>query len=312
MKISFWGVRGSIPSPASAQEIKSKIKRILRGASGVDLEDRAAVDDFVDSLPPLLAGVAGGNSACVELRIHDSLFIFDAGSGIRALGLHLMRQEFAQGKGTAHIFLGHTHWDHIMGFPFFAPAYVPGNQIHFYSCFDDLEERIADQHDPRHFPVPLDAMAADKHFHTLVPDEPHEIAGATVFPFPMFHPGKSFGYRVEHDGRVFVYASDTEFKTTREEDTMYLENADLLVLDTMYTFEEALSKTDWGHCSPFIGVDIALAEKVKKLALFHHEPTYDDRKLERLLEKTIRYKEKMDPESALEIILAIEGQTVSL
>lgn len=111
---------------------------------------------------------------------------------------------------------------------------------------------------------------------------------------------------------MFVYASDTEFKTTREEDTMYLENADLLVLDTMYTFEEALSKTDWGHCSPFIGVDIALAEKVKKLALFHHEPTYDDRKLERLLEKTIRYKEKMAPDSDLEIILAIEGLTISL
>jgi phosphoribosyl 1,2-cyclic phosphodiesterase len=312
MNITFWGVRGSIPTSPSAQEIKKKIKRVLRGAQGVDLDDKAAVNAYMDSLPPIQTGVAGGNSACVEVRFNNALFIFDAGSGLRPLGLDLMQREFAKGQGEAHIFLSHTHWDHIMGFPFFVPAFIPGNHIHFYGCYEDLEDRIAYQQEDRHFPVSMAMMAAEKSYHTLIPDEPHIIAGITIYPFTMFHPGQSFGYRIEHNGRVFVYASDTEFSTTREEDTMYLRDADLLVLDTMYTFEEALAKTDWGHCSPFIGVDIALAENVKKLALFHHEPTYDDRKLERLLDKTIQYKEKMAPGSPLEIILAVEGLTLDL
>jgi phosphoribosyl 1,2-cyclic phosphodiesterase len=294
-------VRGSIPTPAGSEEVRDKIRRALKGAAGVDLSDPAAIDAYLNGLSIFHSGVVGGNSACVELRACDTHLIFDCGSGMRPLGLNLMATEFGKGQGTAHIFIGHTHWDHLMGFPFFVPAYVPGNTFHFYGCHDNLEQRIRDQHVPEHFPVALDAMAAAKHFHELEPERTYDIGGVSITPFHMFHPGRSFGYRVECDNRAFVYASDTEFKSTKEKDTRFLKNADVLVLDTMYTFDEAMAKTDWGHCSPFIGTDIALAENVKKLVLFHHEPTYTDKKLEHVLKKAITYKEKMAPESALEI-----------
>ena len=312
MKIKFWGVRGSIPTPMGGDEVRDKIRRALKGAAGVDLADPAALDAYMNSLPVHLGGVVGGNTACVEVRACDTHLIFDCGSGIRPLGHSLMAAEFGKGQGTAHIFLGHTHWDHIMGSPFFIPAYLPGNTIHFHGCHDNLEQRIRDQHVPEHFPVALDAMAADKHFHEHEPDRTYDIGGVSVTPFHMFHPGRSFGYRVECDNRVFVYASDTEFKSTKEKDTRYLKNADVLVLDTMYTFDEAMAKADWGHCSPFIGTDIALAENVKKLVLFHHEPTYTDKKLEQVLKKTITYKEKMAPDSALTIELAYEGLEIDI
>ena len=312
MKATFWGVRGSIPTPPQNSEIRDKMVRLLKGARDVDLSDKQSVNDYLDSLPVTRAGVVGGNTACVELRIGEHLIIFDCGSGMRPLGLSLMAGEFGHGKGIAHIFLGHTHWDHLMGFPFFVPAYIPGNILHFYGCHPDLHSRFNDQQAPEHFPVPMDAMASEKHFHQLQPGQPLTIEGAKITPFEMFHPGGSFGYRVEHDGKVFVYASDTEFKSTQEKDTQPLRDADVLVLDTMYTFEEALAKTDWGHCSPFIGVDIALAENVHNLVLFHHEPTYTDRKLEQVLHKTIQYKEKMAPDSDLQVHLAWEGLEIEI
>jgi phosphoribosyl 1,2-cyclic phosphodiesterase len=270
------------------------------------------VDAFLSSRSPVELGSVGGNSSCVELRFGSNIFIFDSGSGIRELGHFLMNQEFGRGEGTANIFLSHTHWDHIMGFPFFIPAYVPGNKLYFRGCHDNLHERVHDQQVAAHFPVALEAMSANKEFIQMEPGKPVEIAGALVTPFQMFHPGNSYGYRVEFEEKVFVYASDTELTETKHDHTRFLRNADLLILDTMYTFDEALNKRDWGHCSPMVGVDISIAEHVKKLALFHHEPTHSDNDLDEILMKTIAYKMNMAHDVPLEILLAYEGLEVEI
>lgn len=312
MRVKFWGVRGSIPTPITSVEIRKKTEKLLKKARGIDLNDEAAVQRFLDGQSIFNLGTVGGNTACVEVRAGDSLLIFDAGSGLRPLGLELMKTEFAAGGCQADIFLGHTHWDHIMGFPFFVPAFIPGNRINIYGCHDDLERRIADQQAPDHFPVSLDDMASQKSFNTLTPGEPIEIGGARIAPFRMSHPGEAYGYRVEFGDKVFVYASDTEMKSTGEEDTKYFRDADLLVLDTMYTIDDVLVKTDWGHCSSLIGIDLAHAEGVRRLALFHHEPTYDDGKLEGIVKKSKKYLQKTYPEMELEIILACEGMEIQI
>jgi len=123
MRITFWGVRGSIPAPLTRTEIKEKLITALMGAQGVDLDDRCAVLEYVSSLPTLVQGTVGGNTPCVSIEVGDEWIIIDAGSGIRNLGVELMKREFGHGQGVAHILISHTHWDHIQGFPFFRPLW---------------------------------------------------------------------------------------------------------------------------------------------------------------------------------------------
>src|SRR3989339_644401 len=115
MRIKFWGVRGSLPAPIGAERIAHKITRALSGANGVDLSDPEAVRSYVNALPMDVRGTSGGNTSCVELQVNDQTLIFDAGSGLRELGLKMMKEEFGQGQGVAQFFITHTHWDHIQG-----------------------------------------------------------------------------------------------------------------------------------------------------------------------------------------------------
>ena len=119
MKIKFWGTRGSIPTPVSSIQIKDKVRQALLGAVGINLADERAVDRYLDRLPLSIQGTAGGDTTCLEIRSGDQLLIVDAGSGLRQLGIELMKQGFAQGRSQADFLITHTHWDHIMGFPFF-------------------------------------------------------------------------------------------------------------------------------------------------------------------------------------------------
>ena len=144
MRFRLWGTRGSIPSPLRTEEIEAKIRSALSAAgdAGVDLSDASAVRAFVASLPHAVRGTAGGDTACLEVRSGGNLFIFDCGSGIRRLGLELMKEEFGRGKGTAYIFICHTHWDHMIGWPFFVPGFIPGNRFFIHGVHPDLEERF--------------------------------------------------------------------------------------------------------------------------------------------------------------------------
>ncbi|MBX3066954.1 MAG: MBL fold metallo-hydrolase, partial [Anaerolineae bacterium] len=178
MKVKFWGARGSIPTPMTEGELRDKIKESLMGAVGVDLTNADEVERYIERLPPYIVKIGGGNTTCVELRAGDAIFILDLGSGARSLGNELIREAISKGgTGEAHIFMSHTHWDHIQGFPFFGAAFFPGFKLHFHSPYPDLELRLEDQQREVFFPVALNYMRASRSWEVLDPAETVEIAG---------------------------------------------------------------------------------------------------------------------------------------
>jgi len=311
MKVKFWGVRGSLPAPIPPTEIENKIVQALRGASGLDLHNARSVKSYVKSLPYHQRTTTGGNTSCVEVQGENTEIILDAGSGIRQLGIDLMQGPCGQGQGIIHLLVSHTHWDHIMGFPFFTPAYAPGNQIIIYGRHPRIKERFQDQHHPDHFPVSLETMSADLQFVQLGEGAKVNIGEFTVSSIPLRHPGGSYSYKIEQNGRAFVYATDAEYKGLRpkalEQYIDFYTDSEALVFDAQFTLEDAMEKEGWGHSSSMVGVDIALRAKIRRLILFHHEPSYSDEKLEEIFDKTIRYYETIKGNLNLEIILAREG-----
>ncbi len=311
MFMRIWGARGSLPTPLAPPEIERKIRCALQRATPEDLRDQEAIQSFVEGLPALERGTAGGNTACVEIRAGERLLILDAGSGVRALGQLLMGEGFATGNGLARFLMTHTHWDHIMGFPFFAPAYVPGNHIEICGAHPGLEDRFRGQQVSQYFPVRLEDMAADISFRILDPAAAHDLDGVTVRVARMKHPGGSFSYRVEFAGKSIVYATDVEFHDVKAEivdrHVDFFADADVLIFDSQYSVEETVAKQDWGHSSPIMGADIAAEAGVKRLLMFHHEPTATDEDLARSLEKTRGYLQHLAPNSGCTVDLAQEG-----
>jgi len=222
----------------------------------------------------------GGNTPCIEIRTSTGdRLIFDAGSGIRALGNSLTRE--AAGEPIhANIFLTHFHWDHIQGIPFFIPLFDAKNRISFFSGSSGLplQEAIEGQMTKPYFPIHLDQVAAARDFHQLADGDGFEIAGVTVRPFPLNHPQGASGYRIESNGSAIVYATDNEPGDARLDDTLleYADGADILICDSQYTPETYGAHRGWGHGTWENAVHVAMKARVKKLLLFHHDPIHDD------------------------------------
>ncbi len=263
-KIRFWGVRGSIPTP---------------GPSTVHY---------------------GGNTSCVEINHRDKMIILDAGSGLRELGLDLMKR---QGPVKAGIFISHMHWDHIQGIPFFTPAFIPGNEFTFYGSQEpnkDLATIIADQMDPTYFPVELRDMGATLNFQGLYEGQ-HDWNGITLETLYLNHPGNALGYKFYFDQKTLVYISDNEpyhsylnHQEENKEEVLigedgtrklidFIKKSDLLIHDAQYTKDEYVSKVTWGHSPVDFTVNLAMEADVKHLVLFHHDPMHDDHKVDKIL-----------------------------
>ncbi|RME88228.1 MAG: MBL fold metallo-hydrolase [Candidatus Hydrogenedentota bacterium] len=318
MKITFWGVRGSVGSGITKSDVEKKIRRTLELASPADILSPESIDRFMATLPFSLTGTYGGNTTCVEIRTdEDKLVIVDAGTGLRRLGMLLMQEARWRGQGEMTFFFTHSHWDHIQGLMFFPPILIPGNKVKIVSCFKDIEERLKYQQVRTHFPITFDEMAAEKTFDHFEEGQWYETDGLKVTSKMVKHPGGCYSYKfVQPDGKAFIFCSDAEFNMESmyniEPYIEYFQEADILVFDTQYTFEESLQKIDWGHSSASIATDIAIKSNVKKLILFHHDPSYDDDKMDAVTMQALKYKDMMAPNHPLEIQTAFEGLTLTL
>jgi phosphoribosyl 1,2-cyclic phosphodiesterase len=213
--------------------------------------------------------------------------------------------------------MSHMHWDHIMGFPFFGPAYVPQTRICIYGCHPELEHAFRRQQDAPSFPVPFSQLAANIEFVHLEPGETREIGGVKVTPAPQFHSGDSYGFRFERDGKSFVYTTDSEHKLEDNRETQrivsFFRGADLVIFDAMYSLADAVSvKADWGHSSNVVGVELCQMAGTKRLALFHHEPANDDAAIHRILRDARRLEELTRQGQRLDVLAAYDGLEIDL
>lgn len=241
--VRFWGVRGSIAAP---------------GPSTVRY---------------------GGNTACLEVRCGDRLLIFDAGTGIRALGDRLVKS----GPVELDLFFTHTHFDHICGLPFFAPAYAAQNRLRLWAGHlppgQTLRNVVSALMSAPLFPVPVEIMSATIEFHAFVAGATlHPAGGVTLRTAALNHPNGAVGYRIEYDGRALCYITDTEHYAGRRDPAIVdlARDADVMIYDCTYTDEEYAGRVGWGHSTWEECLRLAEAANVRRPVIFHHDPGRDD------------------------------------
>ncbi len=310
MRITFWGVRGSVPTPISSEQIQSRISAAIQRIKPKDLESEDSKELFLSKLPPYIMKTAGGNTTCIEVRLEDdTCIVFDCGTGLRELAKrHTQRNDFI-GR-TYYIFFTHFHWDHLQGLPFFTPqAYHPDCTVLFHSPVKGFERYLWDQMRMPYFPVTMEAMSAKKDF-IEIEKQPMQIGSAEITWRKMKHPGGCYAYKIREKGSQFIFSTDTELTEDdfirNTENTTFFQDVDALVIDSQYTLDEALEKYDWGHSSYSLAVDFAAEWGIKKLFLFHHEPLYDDKKIFSILKSAGWYLRHLETKG-VEIHLAIEG-----
>jgi phosphoribosyl 1,2-cyclic phosphodiesterase len=295
MKIKFWGVRGSIPSP---------------GPNTVKY---------------------GGNTTCIEIRTDDGqLIVLDGGTGIFALSQTLLREM----PVTANVFITHTHWDHIHGLPFFIPIFIPGNKLRLHGAFDPISGRGIEhimevQLQYSYFPVREAEMKAKIEYETLMPEQSVQIGATTITPMLLNHPVINFGYRIECAGKSVFFTGDHEphYNIYAPGDESYdeyqalisdkekailaaMRGVDVLIADSSYTIEEYPGKKGWGHGT--FDSSIALAKQAQAQILYctHHEPTRSDEALEREFEKVLARHPRQDGDP--DYRLAREGEEIEI
>jgi len=299
MRVRFWGTRGSIATPG----------------------------------PTTLR--YGGNTACVEVRTDDgTLIILDCGTGARGLGQALLASGERPVKG--HLLITHTHWDHIQGFPFFVPLFVPGNEWDIYApgvTGRHLEETLSGQMEYTYFPVRLDQLGANIRYHDVV-EGTFEIGDVKITARYLNHPALTLGYRIESGGASVVYATDHEphshhklelpagdgkvvlSQPLHHEDrrhVLFLAGADLVIHDAQFTAAEDASHIGWGHTAAEQVVDFALAAGAERLALFHHDPNHDDDAIDRMVDACQkRAQRETDDGNGLQVTAAAEGLEIVL
>ena len=243
MKIRFWGVRGSIASP------------------GPDTAD------------------VGGNTSCVEVTCGKTRIVLDAGTGLRGLGNQLLRD--AKGEPLAlTLLLSHYHWDHIQGLPFFVPFYMKQTELTIVGHANgvmSVREALQHQMTAPVFPVRLDEVGARIATREVKLGETFDVGEAKVTVAKGNHPGGVVAYRIEHEGKSMVYATDTEHYACVDPALRTLsQGADVLVYDSQYSPDEYKTKVGWGHSTYVHGAELARASGVGKYVLYHHDPMRTD------------------------------------
>jgi CheY-like chemotaxis protein/phosphoribosyl 1,2-cyclic phosphodiesterase len=273
----------------------------------------------------------GGNTSCVEVRADDgTLIVLDCGTGAHELGQALVASGERPLRG--HLLITHTHWDHIQGFPFFAPLFVPDAEWDVYApkgLSQRLAQTLAGQMEYAYFPITLEQLGATVHYHDLV-EGAFNVGAVRITTHYLNHPGLALGYRLESGGVAVVYATDHEPHSphhpgasnprgagkpspVHQEDQRhiaFLAGADLVIHDAQYALSEYPQRLAWGHTPAELAVDFALAAGIKRLALFHHDPLRSDEALDDLVEACRQRVAAAG--SRLIVFAAAEGHVVQL
>jgi len=230
----------------------------------------------------------GGDTTCIEIRTDSGeLIIIDAGTGIRELGESLSKED--KGK-IIHMFFTHAHWDHIQGFPFFAPIYRAETRINIYGCLNSskpIQQVLATQMDKTYFPVPIEKLPSTiKFVEGCICNM--EIGSATIYGIENNHPALCHSVKIVEDGRQFVFMTDNELGQDKQGTSIgefadFAKNADCLIHDCMYLDEEIESKRGWGHSDVSEVCDLANRAGAKQLGLFHHDPGRSDKDVDRMV-----------------------------
>lgn len=308
MKVTFYGVRGSIPTPLSGEAVNRKVVAAMNEAIKKKLT-AAQAEKAAAEAPVSLGNTFGGNTMCVEVSDGDKRLILDGGSGLRIIGNKLMREK--NGGVEAHILFSHFHVDHIHGVPFFVPIFIPGCKIHFYGGHDHVLSSISKYINPPFFPIAYEDLASTRTVTVLTPGKKHEINGFTVSLHALNHPNGCYAYRIERGGKTVIYATDSEFMDRPPEEFRgyvdFFRGADCLIADAQYSIADSLiAKIGWGHSSCNIDIDLACDAGVKKLVFCHYDPLADDDELEQMLTEANEYLKVMHPKKKLELALAQE------
>lgn len=277
MRVTFHGVRGSVPAPG-----------------------------------PTTARY-GGNTSCLEVVLADgSTLVLDAGTGLRRLGAELM----ASGRyRTVHLLLSHTHWDHVLGLPFFAPLWRSDSEILVYPLPTDAQERFQRTiFDDIHFPVSANDIPARVAFEKPS-SEPWRIGSARVRRISLNHPGQAQGFRIDDEGGAsLVYLTDNELSrctpAALAELARFSEGADLFVHDSQYLPAEMPAKRGWGHSVVDDVLSLGTEASATRIALFHHDPDRSDDELDQIGESSKKWLKERG--SGAELVVAVEGMAFEL
>lgn len=238
----------------------------------------------------------GGNTTCCYLEHDDTRIVIDAGTGIRMLGLDLMRSDLPKAGGTLNMLFTHTHWDHIQGFPFFVPAFLPNVDLSVYGQAKTvpgldgqeevwtIERALKMQQHFIYFPVGTKNMASSKSFHEITPESKLKFGDIEVSCFALHHPNTSLAYRFDVADKSFVFSTDVEHNGDMiERLAKFCHGADVLAFDCQYTVAEyEAGKVGWGHSTYEHGIQICKAGGVKALHMIHHDPLHTDKTLDQM------------------------------
>lgn len=262
MRVKFWGVRGSTPTPQPEN---------LR---------------------------YGGNTSCVEVRVGDRIYILDCGTGFRVLG-HRLAHEFGNKPLLAHVFVSHFHWDHIQGMPFFSPLYEsPESRFVFHSSARtrSLRQVMEEQMAAPYFPVNMREMKAKREFHDIEEGRVAFDDAITIQTMWLNHPQGCMGFRIECKNGILVYATDNEPGDERFDKNLrqLAEGADILIYDSQYLPEEyEARKRGWGHSHWREAVNVVMESGAKELVLFHHDPDHTDTCIDSVVKEARNYYPKV-------------------
>lgn len=289
MKLKMWGTRGSLPRTMGNKYFIDLVDKLCRRAEKAGL---SSISDFRNALRDGDLGtpiVFGGNTTCFEIIHANHRFYIDMGTGIAEAG----NDALSSGRTEFAIFQSHLHWDHLIGMPFFLPVYMKGSKITIYHVHANAPDYIKIQFNGVNFPVKWEQLGAQIEFRHVKLYEPIEFDGMKVRAFALDHPGGCFGYRFDAGGKSIAIGVDGEYKRHSREDLgkdlEYYQNLDVLIFDAQYEIDELASKYDWGHCSPPLGVDLALREGIRNLILTHHDPRSQEEKSLRMRDHALNH-----------------------